>query len=214
MSYTKNAINNTNNKKPFCKVCFDAGKTDTSHFVRLNSNPDSPVTCPTLLALQCRYCFKSGHTVKYCSVLKQNNKEKERARRTTTVQQPVIVPVVKKSTNKFDALMEDSDDEEETIMVQEEYPTLAPVVSQKETTNTWASKAAAVAHIPQPVVAVVKQNELDKYDLEKPIYDDLDADYNDDDDDENPYDYESVPAPVDYTEYNMKKRELWIDEEW
>lgn len=97
MSYTKNTNNTNNNaKKPFCKVCFDAGKTDTAHFVRLNSNPDSPVTCPTLLALQCRYCFKSGHTVKYCSVLKQNNKEKERERRTTTVQQSVIIPVVKK----------------------------------------------------------------------------------------------------------------------
>jgi len=210
MSYTKNTNNTNNNtKKPFCKVCFDAGKTDTAHFVRLNSNPDSPVTCPTLLALQCRYCFKSGHTVKYCSVLKQNNKEKERARRITTVQQPVILPVAKKSTNKFDALMDDSDDEQETTIDQQDFPTLAPVVSQKETTNTWASKAAAVAHIPQPVA--VKNVEISKYDLEPPQYDDLDADYNDN---ENPYDYESVPAPIDYTEYNMKKRELWIDEEW
>jgi hypothetical protein len=207
MSYTKN-INNTNNvaNKPFCKVCFDAGKTDTAHFVRLNSNPDSPVTCPTLLALQCRYCFKSGHTVKYCSVLKQNNKEKERARRITTVQQPVIVPVAKKSTNKFDALMDDSDDEQETTIDQQDFPTLAPVVSQKETTNSWASKAAAVAHIPQPVA--VKNVEISKYDLEPPQYDDLDND------DENPYEYESVPAPVDYTEQNLAKRALWVDEEW
>ena len=207
MSYTKNAINNNN--KPFCKVCFDAGKTDTAHFVRLNSNPDSPVTCPTLLALQCRYCFKSGHTVKYCSVLKQNNKEKERARRITTVQQPVIVPVAKKSTNKFDALMDDSDDEQETTIDQQDFPTLAPVVSQKETTNSWASKAAAVAHIPQPVA--VKNVEISKYDLEPPQYDDLD---DSDNDDENPYEYESVPAPVDYTAQNLAKRALWIDEEW
>jgi hypothetical protein len=156
-----------------------------------------------LLALQCRYCFKSGHTVKYCSVLKQNNKEKERERRTTTVQQPVIIPVAKKSTNKFDALMEDSDDEDN--IVEEQFPTLAPVVSQKETTISWASKAAAVAHIPQPVY------EISKYDLEPPQYDDLD---DSDADDENPYNYESVPAPVDYTAQNLAKRALWIDEEW
>ena len=208
MSYTKNTNNTNNNtKKPFCKVCFDAGKTDTAHFVRLNSNPDSPVTCPTLLALQCRYCFKSGHTVKYCSVLKQNNKEKERERRTTTVQQPVIIPVTKKSTNKFDALMEDSDDEDNDTnnVIEEQFPTLAPVVSQKETTISWASKAAAVAHIPQPVY------EISKYDLEPPQYDDLD---DSDADDENPYEHESVPAPVDYTAQNLAKRALWIDEEW
>jgi len=212
MSYTKNTNNNNNNNKPFCKVCFDAGKTDTAHFVRLNSNPDSPVTCPTLLALQCRYCFKSGHTVKYCSVLKQNNKEKERARRITTVQQPVFVPVAKKSTNKFDALMDDSDEEDNdtnNVIDQQDFPTLAPVVSQKETTNTWASKAAAVAHIPQPVA--VKNIEISKYDLEPPQYDDLD---DSDNDDENPYEYESVPAPVDYTAQNLAKRALWIDEEW
>lgn len=66
----------SNNKKPFCKVCADAGKTDTAHYVRLTPDPKSPVICPTLLALECRYCFKSGHTVKYCAVAKKNNKLK------------------------------------------------------------------------------------------------------------------------------------------
>ena len=70
----------SNNKKPFCKVCADAGKTDTAHYVRLTPDPKSQVICPTLLALECRYCFKSGHTVKYCAVAKKNNKLK----RTTT----------------------------------------------------------------------------------------------------------------------------------
>ena len=61
------------NKKPFCKVCADVGKTDTAHYVRLTPDPKSPVVCPTLLALECRKCFKMGHTVKYCTLANNNN---------------------------------------------------------------------------------------------------------------------------------------------
>ena len=56
-------------KKPFCKVCHDAGKPEsiyTGHFVRASPSPDAPVVCPTLLAQPCRYCGVAGHTVKYC----------------------------------------------------------------------------------------------------------------------------------------------------
>ena len=52
--------------KTFCKVCQDAGKTEkeyTSHNVR-----DARGTCcPTLLAQECRNCYKKGHTSKYCT---------------------------------------------------------------------------------------------------------------------------------------------------
>jgi hypothetical protein len=64
----------SNKNKPFCKVCADVGKTDTAHYIRLTPDPKSPVVCPTLLALKCRYCFKSGHTVKYCAVAKKNKR--------------------------------------------------------------------------------------------------------------------------------------------
>ena len=66
--------------KPFCKVCQDAGKGEKeyrSHSVR--SKPDyygkTVVTCPTLLATECTYCFKKGHTVKFCQVIASNKKE-------------------------------------------------------------------------------------------------------------------------------------------
>ena len=52
-------------KKPFCKVCMDAGKPEqvfTSHWVKDNQGA---VCCPTLLAQKCRYCDQSGHTVKF-----------------------------------------------------------------------------------------------------------------------------------------------------
>jgi len=204
----KNFNNNNNNKKPFCKVCADAGKTDTAHFVRLNASPDAPVTCPTLLALQCRYCDKSGHTVKYCPTLKKNNKDLTKR---TVVAPPVIAKIDKKETNKFAALMEDSDDEDMPIQAQVE--TQVETVSKSNCDAvSWASRAAAVAHIAQPVYKQMCSSiNLDDYDLEPPQYDDLvDADNYE----ENPYEHESVPAPVDYTSQNLAKRALWIDEEW
>ena len=74
---------NNSQKKPFCKVCFDARKPEseyTSHYVR--SQPDSNgktiVTCPVLNATECRYCFKFGHTTKFCNVLEEKKKKDNR----------------------------------------------------------------------------------------------------------------------------------------
>jgi len=61
--------------KPFCKVCYDAGKTEreyTSHFVKSKPGNDGKVTCPYLLSLECTYCKKKeGHTARYCPILAQ-----------------------------------------------------------------------------------------------------------------------------------------------
>jgi hypothetical protein len=59
-------------KLPFCKVCFDAGKTEkeyTSHYVRSEPGPNSKVVCPTLLSQCCGFCGECGHTPKFCRVL-------------------------------------------------------------------------------------------------------------------------------------------------
>ena len=59
--------------KPCCKVCKDAGKPEamfSSHFVK---DRTGKVICPLLLSQECRYCFKLGHTVKFCQAL--NNGE-------------------------------------------------------------------------------------------------------------------------------------------
>jgi hypothetical protein len=79
MSYNNNnnnrKFNNTSGSqrpvvyKSFCKVCQDAGKPEslyTNHNVRQSQDKNSPVTCPTLLAQECRNCFKKGHSSKYC----------------------------------------------------------------------------------------------------------------------------------------------------
>ena len=71
----------SSSSKMYCKVCHDSGKSEavyTSHFIRESVDPNSKVLCPTLLALECRFCFCKGHTVKYCSALKRRNSERLR----------------------------------------------------------------------------------------------------------------------------------------
>lgn len=162
-AFSRNSNSNNNTKKPFCKVCADAGKTDTAHYVRATPDPNSVVVCPTLKALECRYCFKNGHTVKYCTVLKQNNKDRDRQERQerrviAPVPAPAPVPV---KTGKFAMLeLDDDDDEEEvevvtqtiqTPAINNSFPSLCSSASVASVTNnTWASMAAQVAHIPEP----------------------------------------------------------------
>ena len=67
------------NLTPFCKVCRDAGKPKsvyTSHYPRETPATTSKVVCPLLLSQTCNYCHKPGHTIRYCSVLKNNKKLK------------------------------------------------------------------------------------------------------------------------------------------
>ena len=108
--FTNSSANN--NRKPFCKVCADAGKSDTAHFPRKTLDLNSQVICPTLLALECRYCFKNGHTVKYCSVLKQRNAQdlKDRNRdNKDNIKDKDRVVIPQKPINKFSALLEEED---------------------------------------------------------------------------------------------------------
>lgn len=143
-----NSKSNNNNAavKPFCKVCFDAGKNDTAHFVRKTPDPKSPVVCPTLLALQCRYCDQNGHTVKYCAVLKKNNKDKARAdshMRRIHVDAPVVESKPK-NNNLFALLQEDDDDdshhEDEILLDNNNNHTHD--YNNDNTRRTWAQIAA------------------------------------------------------------------------
>ena len=140
------------NNKPFCKVCQDAGKTEieyTSHYVR--SMPDksgkTKVTCPTLLATECRYCFELGHTTKFCPVIEANKKVEEKAIK--KVDEKKVLPKAKAPTNVFAGLAEDSDSEEEQVTkvsnkVKEEFPSLVSTNIQeaKPLISGWASVAA------------------------------------------------------------------------
>ena len=143
---------NISAKKPYCKVCHDAGKPEseyTSHWVK---DLTGKTTCPTLLNTECRYCFKLGHTAKFCENLIKVNKERERVERSPQVvaQKPVAVQKNKPvSKGVFAGLCEDSDSEEEVSanIVVNQYPSLCQIdkkveVSQPEVKTGWAAIAA------------------------------------------------------------------------
>ena len=90
-------------QKPFCKVCFDAGKTIaeySTHYVR--DQPGGVVTCPTILKQQCRYCKKNGHTPKHCPELEGKYKP-------DGMRKPEVKPEVKPEEKRFKPLTELSD---------------------------------------------------------------------------------------------------------
>jgi hypothetical protein len=136
------------NKKPYCKVCFDAGKPEseyTSHWVRSlpDRNGKSNVTCPTLLSTECRYCYELGHTAKFCPILEKSKKENERAdRRSQGVSERQTrsdtrkEQEVKKPSSLFDALRDDSDSEEEVKVSKpvENFPVLGAPAKKVEVT--------------------------------------------------------------------------------
>jgi hypothetical protein len=72
----------------FCKVCFDASKSDyKTHNVRDSA---SNVVCPLLLNTKCRTCGYFGHTTKYC---KLGNNARSKAYVRPPVKVHVSVPV-------------------------------------------------------------------------------------------------------------------------
>lgn len=137
-----------NTMKPFCKVCQDAGKSEsvyTSHFVRSSTQPGSVVTCPTLLALECRFCHKAGHTVKYCTILEERKKmekkrEKQQAQQIRQESQKnALINVTNKKPevykNAFACLdNEESDNEQEELnepkVEEEKVVTYASILSK------------------------------------------------------------------------------------
>jgi len=141
--------------KLYCKVCHDSGKSEelyTSHRVK---DQTGKVVCPTLLALECNYCYAAGHTVKYCPVLKEKEEMKrknEAAERTygSTVRRYNAAVSKQKGaqetrpTNRYQEMDMSSDDEDNA---KEEYPALRPGASTRvaESTLDYRSKLMATS---------------------------------------------------------------------
>ena len=159
---SKKNVKSEANKKPYCKVCHDAGKVEsvyTSHWVK---DLTGKTTCPTLLSTECRYCYKLGHTAKFCDVIAKNNKERERSERKSQSAAPKQPAPNKKLQNTalvmgngFAALCDDSDSEEEVsnTNVINEYPSLQSgarlgcepaktIPIREEVKSGWAAIAA------------------------------------------------------------------------
>lgn len=130
MSHTTKNI-----KKPFCKVCQDAGKPEreyTSHWVK---DMAGNTTCPTLLNTECRFCHKLGHTAKFCKELNKKPATPDVKKAPVKVTQNKQVAV-----SAFAALEEYSDEEEQ--------PEPEPETVVK---NDWASIAAKPKNV-EPVM--------------------------------------------------------------
>ncbi len=189
-----------NNKivKPFCKVCFAAGKPEseyTSHFVRSSTGSDSKVICPTLLNLNCRYCGEGGHTVKFCKVLEakkapEKPKRVEEVKHVTEKKAPLNE---KKAANVFSCFDEDEEQDEE-----QENNIQIPVI----TNNAISYAAMAAREKPPAIVKVVEEPKLVQLESRMKSYEKLTkkswADWSDSDDDLDDEDYlvvVSKPAP-------------------
>jgi hypothetical protein len=113
MSTNKNTtVARNGSKKTFCKVCFDAGKSEevyNSHFVRTSPNPSAQVCCPTLLGQECRRCGKKGHTVSRCTVSIRDTTE------TRVIMPKVMVAAKVDVKNGFNALVDDSSESEDEM---------------------------------------------------------------------------------------------------
>ncbi len=91
-SYNNKAQKSRKRYIMFCKVCFDASKSDyKTHNVRDSA---SNVVCPLLLNTKCHKCGYFGHTTKYCkSAAKPVVASKTYLRPAVKVVVPVQVPV-------------------------------------------------------------------------------------------------------------------------
>jgi hypothetical protein len=107
----------------FCKVCKDAGKTETEYTSHYVKNKTGKTTCPTLLNQACKYCKEPGHTVKFCKTLKMNEKNKRRDEFFAKKNSECCQATTKKLASSF-ATAFDSESEDES---EDEYPTLETV---------------------------------------------------------------------------------------
>jgi hypothetical protein len=106
------SLSKQNIKPKYCKVCHDTGKdekTYTSHYVRETPDPTSRIICPTLLSMECKYCFKKGHTVKFCKVIKNRSYKQQQVASKPPASEPKSS--IAQSNNMYDLL--DDDDAEE-----------------------------------------------------------------------------------------------------
>ena len=146
--------------KPFCKVCKDAGKSEseyTSHFVK--SQDGNKIICPTLLSQECRYCFKSGHTVKFCQVLLKKKNEEARVIKTKSHfednnKQSKQKQNQNKNQNIFSIIAEEDDNESK-----EEFPALNKINSITNVNNTNTITYASLAAKPKPCEIKTKAEE-------------------------------------------------------
>lgn len=107
----------------FCKVCKDAGKTETEYVSHYVKDKTGKITCPTLLNQACRYCKKNGHTVKFCPTLKlkeKNNRREEYFKKHQECEQQLSSTANKLGTSFAAAFGSDTEDESDNESEEQE----------------------------------------------------------------------------------------------
>jgi hypothetical protein len=165
MSYNNksNSGKSSNGKKPFCKVCPDAGKPEseyTSHFVRTlpDINGKSIVTCPVLNATECRYCCQLGHTTKFCPVIEKNEKRNKKTNYAEIQYQKseqrisaISAPTVENKYRGAFAALDCEEDETQTHIIKNNdyFPALVTKETTAPSAGNWATIVAKPAPPPQ-----------------------------------------------------------------
>ena len=135
----------------FCKVCFDAGKSETeytSHFVKDRPGKGGLVVCPTINNVECRYCHQVGHTVKYCKMIEEKEKQAKKFNALKQITNKNISSNkntnIISNTNPFEILMNDDNDD----MMNDQYDQYESVssISTKKISG-WAAVLANPAPI-------------------------------------------------------------------
>ena len=158
------------NKKPYCKVCHDSGKSEkeyTSHWVK---DLSGKVICPTLLSLECRCCYQLGHTVKFCPVNLNRKKQEERIAREAAKEARLgkeearfaKEKEVKKPVNVYDLLDEDDEsvdgsDADFEVLDEPNVTTWASIAAMSKETNEAAMEAE-----PSSLLLHLTKNALEK----------------------------------------------------
>jgi hypothetical protein len=158
--YKNNGSKQAVANKYFCKVCQDAGKPEsiyTSHNVRQTQDKSAPVTCPTLLAQECRYCHKQGHSIKYCPIIKEQNDRKQQPVPAQQVKAQVKAPA-KRSVpkNVYMIFADESDEEREREQERIRNPVPTPQIIRKQAPPV-ISYSSVLQNTEKPEVKEVKK---------------------------------------------------------
>jgi hypothetical protein len=90
----------------------DKSELPTNHWLRESPGPNSPIVCPQLLATECRFCHKMGHTKSLCKDLKEKKARDsmlEREKRQEKRQAEYVLP---EKSRKYVCAEEEEEEEE------------------------------------------------------------------------------------------------------
>jgi hypothetical protein len=169
-------------RKPFCKVCKDAGKSESECSSHWPKDKDGKTVCPTLLSQECRYCRQAGHTVKYCQVLSKDNADREKREKQVERQKriqareaaPKPKSVAAPTASRFALLVDSDSDEsprraEKKAPVKEEFPALNGSWSKRPAATPVANVSFAEMAVKPKEIALSEKQTRDEERLGKAI---------------------------------------------